>query len=488
MESKWYFFPGQTVENTKISDRAHALHLSQSAWHGITRHLDRKKRIQEALDKEEAHKRALKEGSQAMTKQWPDSIENQRLRKENEREQRNKKDTDAKIKNFYKMRAEQEEIRKKYVEKVKKDLFLSSGYPKQLTSALLMSETLYEREKQIEFDNMLKKHEEEVAKEMADKVREEAERDKREDEEKRQKVFQEKIKIRDILKEQVLKRELEGKEALRVKAEKEEIDRINAEKEEAFLKQCEFDMKLRKRREMAEEKRKELAEEKLKRETTLKEEKEMEEACEIYAEVKNRIECMKKTKLREMHEADLKRREEIARKVAHIKESKDKEENERIAAVQAQKEKEEIAKMLLKKQKLAYEKQQRTEDRREYLERKQREKETEDELKKWEMLNRCKTDDVIKEHNKEHMRKNWEKIMAYRRDLLEQMAEEKEESDKEKQINELWVQEMLKPGKMQDQMFFEYANEVLELAKKKQRPTYPIERVIQVRITNKEKE
>lgn len=75
MESKWYFFPGQTPQNTRISDRAHALHISAPAWDNITEHLNRKKRIQEAIDKEKAHKEALKQGSEAMTKEWVNSIE-----------------------------------------------------------------------------------------------------------------------------------------------------------------------------------------------------------------------------------------------------------------------------------------------------------------------------------------------------------------------------------------------------------------------------
>jgi hypothetical protein len=75
MESKWYLFPGQTVENTKISDRAHALHITAASWNNITRHLDRKKRIQEAVDKERVHRESLKDGSRGMTKEWVNSIE-----------------------------------------------------------------------------------------------------------------------------------------------------------------------------------------------------------------------------------------------------------------------------------------------------------------------------------------------------------------------------------------------------------------------------
>lgn len=66
---------GQTLENTKISDRAHALHITKSGWNNITRHLDRKKILQEAADKEAEVKRYLDEGSKNMTKNWENSLE-----------------------------------------------------------------------------------------------------------------------------------------------------------------------------------------------------------------------------------------------------------------------------------------------------------------------------------------------------------------------------------------------------------------------------
>lgn len=75
MESRWYLAPGQTLENTNISDLQHALHVTRPAWHKINAHLDRNRIIAETLEKERAYKQAMKEGSEAMTKNWPDSIE-----------------------------------------------------------------------------------------------------------------------------------------------------------------------------------------------------------------------------------------------------------------------------------------------------------------------------------------------------------------------------------------------------------------------------
>lgn len=75
MESRWYIPPGKSLSTTKIADRQLALHVTGKAWKNVVKHLDRKRLIQEEIDKNEAHRRALKEGSEAMTKNWPNSLE-----------------------------------------------------------------------------------------------------------------------------------------------------------------------------------------------------------------------------------------------------------------------------------------------------------------------------------------------------------------------------------------------------------------------------
>lgn len=75
MESRWYLSPGQTLTNTKIIDRKKALHITANAWKNITTdHLDKKRLAEEAIMKEQSKKKALKEESQAMVDQWPNSV------------------------------------------------------------------------------------------------------------------------------------------------------------------------------------------------------------------------------------------------------------------------------------------------------------------------------------------------------------------------------------------------------------------------------
>lgn len=75
MESRWYVPPGQSLSTTKIADRQLALHVTADAWKNVTKHLDRKRLIQEEIDRNVAYRKAMKEGSESMTKNWSNSVE-----------------------------------------------------------------------------------------------------------------------------------------------------------------------------------------------------------------------------------------------------------------------------------------------------------------------------------------------------------------------------------------------------------------------------
>lgn len=74
MESRWFVRPGQKLEETNISDRQRALHITSNAWSSIKFHLHKKRLKAEALEKERARKKAIKAESQAMVNSWPDSV------------------------------------------------------------------------------------------------------------------------------------------------------------------------------------------------------------------------------------------------------------------------------------------------------------------------------------------------------------------------------------------------------------------------------
>lgn len=121
----------------------------------------------------------------------------------------------------------------------------------------------------------------------------------------------------------------------------------------------------------------------------------------------------------------------------------------------------------------------RIEDHYKAMQREEKRKIAEAEVHKWEMLNRYKTDECIKEYDKNKNLKNWDKIVKYRQELQTQMLERNENEKMEREEDIAEFEKSLK-AIMDDDQFFSYAEEVLQIAKDRKRPTYPIERVIEV--------
>lgn len=66
--------------------------------------------------------------------------------------------------------------------------------------------------------------------------------------------------------------------------------------------------------------------------------------------------------------------------------------------------------------------QERIVDRQQYLDRLEKKRQNENELKRWEMLNRYKTNEAIQEYNKERKIQAWDNVLKYRKELLEQIS------------------------------------------------------------------
>lgn len=333
MESRWYYFSGQNAENTKISDRSHVLNITTNAWNNITEHLERKKHIQEAIAKEQAYKRSLKEGSEAMTKEWNNSIENLRLKKEKERQHQIDQKKKDKIQLFYKLRDEQKSLREKYIEKVKKDVFRSSGDSRELTSALILSETLYERNQQKAFNDKLKKEKKDLEAKFAREAIALDAKFKKDLKEAEDKKYEQRKDTALILKEQIKENETIRQRTNQLHIERETQDRINAAKEDELLKQYEIEEKIKRKQLFKEENKKELETQIIHRKMLEKEEKEFEKAVELYSTAKSKIDCLIKEKEKQMRDDANKAREILAAKVGRIQESKEAAENEMIAKV-----------------------------------------------------------------------------------------------------------------------------------------------------------
>lgn len=97
---------------------------------------------------------------------------------------------------FLKVTAEQEEIRQQYIDSAKRNMYIKKGYPRDLNGARLLSEVMYEREKQRELASVLKDHEKDVAAEYAAKVKQGVIDEERERNETNEKVWKKKMELR----------------------------------------------------------------------------------------------------------------------------------------------------------------------------------------------------------------------------------------------------------------------------------------------------
>ncbi|VEN49562.1 unnamed protein product [Callosobruchus maculatus] len=473
MESRWYLFPGQTLENTKISDRSHALHITQTEWNKITGHLDRKKLIQEAIDREEAHKRYLDEGSKSMIKNWENSLENMRKRKEEERLRIIEQRKGDRMARFYELRKEQERIRNEYVEKVRHDIYIETGNARQLTGAYVEAVAMYEREKQTELKNKIKQHNAEEEARWAMKVKEGAEQEVKEKEAKSNKEREKDLEFSKKLLEQIEENAKSKAEEREKKAQNERIDGMKAAREQECLEEFERLERKRKTEFLKQERQKQKEEIEKRRIQTDQEQKELDEVIEIYKEAKFKIDCMKKAREKELREQQVARRDAIAKKVMAIKESNEAAEEAAIKKAIAERDAAEEANLRAKLEKAEKLRKDRLEDRQKFIEKEKQRLKKEEELKKWDMLNRYKVDEITKKYDEQKRKEHWQKILEYRKTLLDQMEENKAECERLKEF------EKIPDMGTEDSQFFAYADEVLELAKEGGFPTYPIERVVQ---------
>nr|CAH7736420.1 unnamed protein product [Callosobruchus chinensis] len=473
MESRWYLFPGQTLENTKISDRSHALHITQTEWGKITGHLDRKKLIQEDIDREEAHKRYLDDGSKSMIKNWENSLENIRKRKEEERLRTIEQRKGDRMARFYELRKEQERIRNEYVEKVKHDIYIETGNARQLTGAYVEAEAMYERERQLELKNKIKQHEAEEEARWTMKIKEDA---KREAEEKQANSDKERVKNMEFSKK--LLDQIEGNakakaEERQKQVQNETMDSIKAAREQKCLEEIEMLERKKKTEHLKQERKKQKEEVEKRRIQTEQEQKELDEVIQIYKEAKFNIDCMKKAREKELRDEQVARRDALAKKVIAIKESTEAAEDAAIKKAIAERDAAEEAKVQAKLEKKERLRKDRIEDRQRFIDKEEQRLKKEQQLKKWDMLNRYKVDEVTKKYDEQKRKEQWQKILEYRKILLDQMEENMDECQRLKEFDKL-------PDMgSEDSQFFGYADEVLQLAKEGGFPTYPIERVIQ---------
>lgn len=112
-----------------------------------------------------------------------------------------------------------------------------------------------------------------------------------------------------------------------------------------------------------------------------------------------------------------------------------------------------------------------------FREKQSKTKEYEKEVERFEMLNRHKQLEVLNDYEKIKKDKNKQKTESYKKELLEQIEDNKKrfEQEREKEMNYVDTQ-----YDDEDKGFFAYAQEITETLKNKGLEVFPVERVVQV--------
>ncbi|ENN71303.1 hypothetical protein YQE_12228, partial [Dendroctonus ponderosae] len=236
--------------------------------------------------------------------------------------------------NIYDNRARQVlPLSKKTSEKI-----LSRSFCRDLTSALVTSEILFERQKQQEFMEKLKQHEKDENQKYLEIQQQKAEEEMVAEAEKAKKRFEKQMEHSEKLKQNI-EEKAKHEKAMRVeRAKKEALDNIEAVKEMEKLEKLQTDEKIRRKKELFEDKKKYLQKDREIKQQKIKEEKELDEVIEIYKEAKHRIDCMKQERVQEMRDAVLKKQEKIAAMVMAEQMDKSEAEEKIIKKAMAEKE------------------------------------------------------------------------------------------------------------------------------------------------------
>ncbi|KAJ8956625.1 hypothetical protein NQ318_013978 [Aromia moschata] len=283
------YFPARRWQIRELRIEVKRYTSPAKEWHRISKHLERKKDIQEALEIEESKRKYLEEGSKNMIKNWDNSLENIRKRKEEARFRRLEGIKEDRMRRFFQMREEQAEIRKQYVEKVKKQMFMETGWARDINSGYVLSES-HEGEVEMEYAKVVKVNAEKEVEEKAEEVRRLHEGRKEYGE------YLRNVSSNHPLKYVSKKNYRTSKKVKETQMMKEALDNIMAVKEMEFLKKKQEEQKLLEKMEMKKDKEKYLKSVEEFKNQIIQEEKEVDDVLAIYQESQTRNRLLEETK------------------------------------------------------------------------------------------------------------------------------------------------------------------------------------------------
>ncbi|KAK9883404.1 hypothetical protein WA026_001577 [Henosepilachna vigintioctopunctata] len=470
METRYYSDKSQSGGVHKL-----ALHASKEVFQRIKGHHERKERIMAELAKETQYKQYLRDGNKAMTDKWENSVEYLRKKKKEAREQKLAQKVDDRVEQYHKVLKQQAEERAKYNEEVMYKRFFTTGAQKELNSAVLKSDCIFENVKLIELKQMNENTIDADWKAYENKIIEEDEIFKK-DELIKQCIRKKNAEEYNMcLMKQIEEQRAQREEEKRTKLENDKID-IERQMEELKIIQKNEHEDLMNAKEYWRKTLQNSRDIKIKQQQAYaRQDAEIDVVAQVFRDTKSKIECKRRKMRQEEMEKTQEKQRAACKVLMDIYSQKQNKENQIIAKAIAEQEEEEESKL---QKKLEHQRQQ-VEDRRKNYEdamaERNKKREEELEVTKWKMLNRMKFVEIVGNEGKDMEEKLWNKKIRYRKELDEQMEDERKRRE-EKKIEEESFKWHNYPE--MDQKFMNYANEMLSKQKEAGRPLYPLEHLI----------
>ncbi|XP_058809672.1 uncharacterized protein LOC131674877 [Phymastichus coffea] len=480
IRTTYYLMPGQTLENTKVSERALALIVPKAAYARIQECAYENDRAALLAEREAKRLADLKKASYEMSKAWEDTAENIQRRRKEELLSRRKLEEADRLEFMRQMAAKNAQERAEVVKQAREMLLYRKPQCRLINRALLTSEVFRELNEQTKFQNSIKHLNENIDKEFAERVAQDIDKFHREEREKRETRMKKLKDHQQEILEQIEQNKKTTKKLQESSRQSEIEDQANMTREIKEIEERESRDALRKKEQLSKIFL-EAIEEKREYERKLREEDEFQNRnIAIYNEMKREMEKMSKEKALIARQEKARKVDSLARKLAERiagRRRLEKDEDEKTRRMEDAQKAEDVSRLAeqrLKREKVRQEAQRQMKS----LEDQQRKRKLErDELKLWDTLQRYKRDEFDREWNVQMREQERNKRLDYGGVLKKQMAEKNAQRKKAEIEADDSVQTKETINKANEKVLA-YAESILRESRGV-RPTFPIEKAIE---------
>ncbi|XP_015171440.1 PREDICTED: meiosis-specific nuclear structural protein 1-like [Polistes dominula] len=479
MYSTYHLKPGQTLENTKISERKLALIASESAFQRFVDYVNQPQRLAEEREVAKAKLNAIRKATYEMSKTWDNTVENIKRRRKEELLNKRKIEEEKRKEFVKEMTAKNAAERAEIVRQARTLLLYKQPQCRRINRAMLVSECLRELNAQVEFQKTIKQMDDQQENEYVELIKKDVEKyeqeEKKKIEERKMKIEMYAMKLKNQIDENAKIREIEKNEEFKIEIQ----DRLNINRDLQIMKESQAKEELKRKKELQKDFLKSIDEKKRAELESKRKEKFEDLAIDIYNRSKSRIKKMLKERAQKEKQSREQRANFIGEKFATLMDSTGKIEKEKVNFAKAV---DEIEKNAIERYKTRkdYEiamRAVRIEDKRNDDAVKIKLQKDEKDMQTWETLQRFKRDEYNKQVELNDRIEERNRKINYARDLKKHMELQKEEREYQNRIDDDF-NEMKGAIKQDNERVLSYSQQALEESKGV-RPLYPILKAIQ---------